>query len=116
MSIHFPIRTVTGPKTFNKTAVLGTAAPGGTTLGEAKAIMHGMVGNDGKVGFALGAGATVSVYVFSTQASKWLLLDGTVTAVADTVYSKEAIVGCPFFLVASTGTPTAWYYDERHTR
>ncbi|HIN66575.1 MAG TPA: hypothetical protein EYM95_18205, partial [Candidatus Obscuribacterales bacterium] len=111
---NFPTQSVVAAHMFNRAAVLGSAAPADTSHAAALARSHGVVGKDGKVNFAVGTGATITIYVYMRVAQKWLLRDGTITAVANTIYSVDAPVGCPFFIVADSGTPTAWFYDEKH--
>ncbi|MBA3993398.1 MAG: hypothetical protein C0469_07710 [Cyanobacteria bacterium DS2.3.42] len=113
--LNFPTQSVTAAHMFNRTAVLGSAAPADTNHAAALARSHGVVGKDGKVNFAVDTGAlNISVYVYMRVAQKWLLRDGAVAAAANTIYAVDAPVGCPFLLVASAGTPTAWFYDEKH--
>lgn len=114
MAVNFPIRTITSAHLFNKSAVLGAVAPTDTVYGSALAVAHGIVGRHGKIEFAVGAGATITAYIYMKIAQKWLLAQPAVVAAANTIYNLDAPEGAPFFLVANAGTPTAWYYDEKY--
>ncbi len=108
-----PIATCTAGLALNKASqALATSAPTGTSAAGAKAEAHGRVGMDGKISFALDAAKTVTPYVYSEIASKWLLLP-TVAALANQHRWVDAPPKCLFFLAIDATTANAWVYSDQ---